>query len=104
MGTLQAGCWGESHALSLALCGCALVLHGLPWEVSLPTVPHRLRQLPLARPSRSLESADSKARSGQAGLVAGLVVACELFVFCLDPYCGLFSLKGLGPESHGLFL
>lgn len=84
MDTVQAGRWGGSYMLSLILLGVPWHCHGQPWEVTLPTVPHRLRQLPLARPSRSLESADSKARSGQARLVAGLVLACELFVFCLD--------------------
>lgn len=99
--TLDGYCAGGNCTLSLTLCGCALALR---WEVALPTVPRRLRQLPLARPSRSLESADSKARSGQARLVAGLVLACELFVFCLELYDGLSSLKGPGPESCGLFL
>lgn len=100
MDSVQAGRWGGSYTLSLTLLGAPWHGHGQPWEVALPTVPHRLRQLPLARPSRSLESADSKARSGQARLVAGLVLACELFVFCLGLYRGLSSPKGPGPESY----
>lgn len=104
MDSVQAGRWGGSYTLSLTLLGAPWPGHGQPWEVALPTVPHRLRQLPLARLSRSLESADSKARSGQARLVAGLVLACELFVFCLGLYRGLSSPKGPGPESCSLFL
>lgn len=46
------------------------------------------------------ESAESWARSGQARLVAGLVLACEpVFVFCLEPHRGLSSLQGPDPES-----
>lgn len=97
MDSVQAGRWGGSYTLSLTLLGAPWHGHGQPWEVALPTVPHRLRQLPLARPSRSLESADSKARSGQARLVAGLVLACELFVFCLGLYRGLSYPKRARP-------